>query len=429
MLILPTAVLSSYLLYPDVGITATLLIAAVNSSSSDLTQPPGISCQTGNCTWPLYTTLGICNTCFDITDHVVREQGLGMPDENVFSSCYDTSFTVSYNYTSYVIPYPAGHRSILQNFDGYIGQSDCELRSRVGLSPAFRPHDTYKFKESQTLLASFALLELSDAYWGNLTTIEHATPKATECGLEFCALAYEAQVRDGRALESVLSLSRKRVNNSYSPMADLSPEMQGFIRTDFGDSLSEYSGAGASSRQATTLIPRHDLQVELSPDLNLKNASRVFNITQKAIATMIFDLSLNTTLDGVTFGISNTTNVTQTFDNIAHLLTYRMREVDGTATLGFSEHWVVFTQVRWRFIIFPVITLVAGYIFTVGAILDSQRLHLRTMKGDTIATLLWGLDNGTRQYLRYEKQQYDHCSDKILVKLSTEVDGLQLRAL
>ncbi|KAI0970343.1 hypothetical protein F4678DRAFT_473222 [Xylaria arbuscula] len=409
-------VYKSYILYPDIGMTATLLIAAVNSSSSDLTQPPGISCRTGNCTWPLYTTLGICNTCFDVTDQVIKKQGFGMPDEDPFSSCQDTSFVVEENYTSYILPYPTDRRAILQNFNGYIHQSpfECELRSRVGLSPAFRPLDTYKFKESRTLLASFALLELSDAYWNNLTTIEQSTPKATECAFEFCALAYEAQMRDGRPRESVLSLSKERVNDSYSPIGDLSPEIQ---------------GSRLTTAQFTSLIPRYDLQVTLSQDLGFKNRLRVFNITQRSIATMMDDLTRNATLDGITFGISNTTNIRQTFDNIAHLLTYRMREVDGGIALGSSEQWVVFTHVRWQFVIFPVITLVFGYIFTIGAILDSQRLDLRTMKSDTISTLIWGLDNGTRQYLRYEKQQYDRCSDNMAVKLYTEVDGLQLRAL
>ncbi|KAI1361127.1 hypothetical protein F5Y08DRAFT_348159 [Xylaria arbuscula] len=397
----------SYLLYPDVGMSATLLIAAVNSTSSDLTQLPGISCRTGNCTWPIHTTLGICNTCFDITDQIITEEKVGMPDENVFSSCHDKGYTRFGNYTNYVVPYPTTRRTILQNYDGYIRQSSCKLRSRVGLSPAFQPFNTYKFKDSQTLLASFALLELPDAYWNNLTSLKLATPKATECALEFCGLTYEAQMRDGRPRETALSISKNRVNESYSPVADLI----------------------LHSGQFSSFIPRYDLQIIIPPDTDYNNAPGMFNISQKSIATLTYDLSRNTTLDTLTFAISNTTNITQTFDNIAQLLTYRMREVDGTIISGFSQHWVVFTQVRWKFIIFPSIILVSGYVFIIGAILDSQRLDLKTMKGDTIATLLWGLDNGTRQYLRYEKQQYNRCSDNIVVRLSTEEDGLQLRAL
>ncbi|KAJ3580300.1 hypothetical protein NPX13_g261 [Xylaria arbuscula] len=230
----------SYLLYPDVGMSATLLIAAVNSTSSDLTQLPGISCRTGNCTWPIHTTLGICNTCFDITDQIITEEKVGMPDENVFSSCHDKGYTRFGNYTNYVVPYPTTRRTILQNYDGYIRQSSCKLRSRVGLSPAFQPFNTYKFKDSQTLLASFALLELPDAYWNNLTSLKLATPKATECALEFCGLTYEAQMRDGRPRETALSISKNRVNESYSPVADLSPEIRGYIQKDSGNSLLEY---------------------------------------------------------------------------------------------------------------------------------------------------------------------------------------------
>ncbi|KAI3332797.1 hypothetical protein F4824DRAFT_491364 [Ustulina deusta] len=423
-------VFQAYRLYPDIGISATLLIAAVNSSASDSTQPPGISCRTGNCTWPLYTTLGMCNTCFDVTEQVVKEQSLGMPDESVFSSCHDSTFWVVENYTSYVLPYSGDRRVILQNFDGYVDQADCELRSRVGLSAAFQPSDTYRFKESQTLLASFALLELSTDYWDNLTTLEKATPKATECALEFCALAYETQMRDGLPREAVLSMSKARVNSSYSPSLNLSPEIQGFIQQDFGSNLLEYPPTAFSlAANGFRFIPRDDLQVALSHDMDLKNSPGIFNFTQKSIVTMANGLSQNATLEGITYAISNTTNITQTFDNVAHLLTYRMREVDGTKVLGSSEQWVVSTHVRWKFIIFPVIVLISGYIFTIGAILDSHRLDLKTMKSDTIATLIWGLDDGTRQYLRYKTQQYHHCSDKVMVKLANEEDGLMLRAL
>lgn len=389
MLTLPTAVFQAYRLYPDIGISATLLIAAVNSSASDSTQPPGISCRTGNCTWPLYTTLGMCNTCFDVTEQVVKEQSLGMPDESVFSSCHDSTLWVVENYTSYVLPYSGDRRVILQNFDGYVDQADCELRSRVGLSAAFQPSDTYRFKESQTLLASFALLELSTDYWDNLTTLEKATPKATECALEFCALAYETQMRDGLPREAVLSMSKARVNSSYSPSLNLSPEIQGFIQQDFGSNLLEYPPTAFSlAANGFRFIPRDDLQVTLSHDMDRKNSPGIFNFTQKSIVTMANGLSQNATLEGITYAISNTTNITQTFDNVAHLLTYRMREVDGTKVLGSSEQWVVSTHVRWKFIIFPVIVLISGYIFTIGAILDSHRLDLKTMKSDTIATLI-----------------------------------------
>ncbi|KAI1752768.1 hypothetical protein F4782DRAFT_546401 [Xylaria castorea] len=386
-------VYQEYRLYPDIGISATLLIAVVNSSASSSTQPPSISCRTGNCTWPLYTSLGIFN----------KEQSLGMPDESVFSSCHDSSFTFTKNYTSYVVPYPGGRRVILQNFDGYVDDAECELRSRVGLSAAFQPSDTYSFKKSQTLLASFALLELSTDYWNNETPIEKATPKATECALEFCALAYETQMKNGLPTESIVSKSTARVNNSYSRSGNLT--------------------------MLNGVIPRYDLQVTLSDDTDPKTSPRIFNVTQKSIVTMASNLYQNATLESITYAISNTTNVTQTFDNAARLLTYRMREIDGSKALGVSEQWVVFIHVRWEFIIFPVIALISGYIFAIGAVIDSNRLELKTMKSDTIASLLWGLDSGTRQYLRFEEQQYNSYSDKFMVKLTTEVDGLQLRAL
>ncbi|GAW25278.1 hypothetical protein SAMD00023353_0401150 [Rosellinia necatrix] len=356
-----------------------------------------------------------------------------MPDESVFSSCHSASATFVDNYTSYVLPYPGGRRVVLQNTNDYVARAACKLRSRVGLSAAFQPSDTYGFKKSETLLASLAVLELSADYWNNLTTLTQATPKATECGLELCALAYETQMTDGRPTESTVTRSTTKVPGSYDLAGDFSPEIRNFIEDDFGhDSLTEGHRAFMSGNEVSfsAVIPRYDLQVTLPQDVSLGISNPViFNITQKSIVTMARDLYQNGTLESLTYAISNTTNVTQTFDNVARLLTYRMREADGSTASGFSEQWVVFTQVRWSLIIFPVIVLVSGYIFTIGTVLDSDRLALRTMKSDTMAALLWGLDYHARESLREEQQQYDRCSDKIAVRLTPQGTGLELRAL
>lgn len=427
------AVYKVYGLYPDAGISATMMIAALNSSISASTQPPGISCQTGNCTWPVYTTLGLCSTCFDISKHITTEHAVGLPDESIFSTCHLASFYSMINYTSYILPYTDGRRVLLQDTNGNIDQAACKLRSRVGLSAAFHPSQTYKFRGSDTLIASFAVLEVSADYWNNITEFEKATPKATECGLEFCALAHETQVRDGHPTERVVTRSMARVPNSYNFTDDLSPEIRAFIDQDFGRNwLTEGHKAfvAGSELRYQTIIPRHDLQVKL-PENDSHGTSNlsIFNVTQRSIETMTYDLVQNSTLETLTYAISNTTNVTQTFDNIARLLTYRMREIDGSTAPGLTEQWVVFTVVQWNFLIFPVIVLVSGYIFTIGAAVDSHRLALRTMKSDTIATLLWGLDYNARQFLRAQSQQYDSCSDKILVKLTPQETGLELRAL
>lgn len=417
-------------LYPDVGILANFLTASINSSSMSVTRPPGISCRTGNCTWPLYTTVGICNTCFDISEHVVTDRPESFPDESVSSSCHDASFAELVNHTRHVLPYTGTRRIVFENYDGFVSEAPCTFRSRVALSAAFQPSNTYKFKESQTLLVSFAVLELSADYWNNSTAFQKARPKATECALEFCASAYEVQVRNGEFLQSTITKSTTKTEGSYAPDDYYSPEARHNITRDLKNSLSLYQAFDLprGTEFGYSVVIQEDLQIELPEIIELRNAKRTFNITQQSIETMASNLSENSTLERLGDGMSNTTNVAQTFDDIARLLTYRIQEVDGAQALGSAEQWATFVKVRWHFTIFPIVVWALGWIFVVGAVADSTRLGLRPMKGDTMATLLWGLDGATRQALRDEKRNTGCVSAGTKVRLSAQASGLELRA-
>lgn len=206
-----------YEVIPDISFSATSLIGFVNTSTSNSIQPPGVSCPTGNCTWPIFSTLGLCNTCLDISEHIFEEKRQGMPDESVFSSCYGVDYTVVENYTSYVVPYNAGRRLLIQGADGGTGELCGKPTSNVALSAVFHPNETYKFKHSETLLASFAMIEIAPGYWNGTTAFEKSRPKATECAFEFCALVLQADMLSGQVTESVLQQSTERAMDSFRP--------------------------------------------------------------------------------------------------------------------------------------------------------------------------------------------------------------------
>lgn len=432
--------LQAYTLYPDIGMSATSLIGFVNTSTSNLSQPPGVSCRTGNCTWSVYSSLGLCNTCSDISEYVFKEESQGMPVESEFSRCQDISFSFFGKFTSYIVPYNAGRRLLLQQMDGTLDSNPtCAPTSRVALSAVFRPSDTYRFKDSKALLTSFAILELSPDYWNNAEAFENSKPKATECAFEFCALAYEANMRSGHVAESVLLQSTERSPGSFKA-TDGTASLQNPV-VPWNSTLWRYLNASESSLAAldvtayshalqkfTIMIPRDDLQVELPPVPEFpKNLQRVFNISQKSIAVMMDFFSSNSTLESITYALSDSTNMTATFNTAARLISNRMREVDGTTALGVAEQWTTYTVVRWNIFAFPVIVLVTACTFTLIAVFESSKLGLETMKTSLLATLIYSLDAETRRILREEKKEGGKCSDTIDVKLEAESDGLVLR--
>lgn len=170
-----------------------------------------------------------------------------MPDESVFSSCYGVDYTVVENYTSYVVPYNAGRRLLIQGADGGTGELCGKPTSNVALSAVFHPNETYKFKHSETLLASFAMIEIAPGYWNGTTAFEKSRPKATECAFEY---------ENHRTFDYYdMSLTQKLFGLSfianylpilltafvYIPLGDvIVPRLQACLNTVFGEGLSRY---------------------------------------------------------------------------------------------------------------------------------------------------------------------------------------------
>ncbi|OTA92913.1 hypothetical protein M434DRAFT_386502 [Hypoxylon sp. CO27-5] len=424
-------VLSNYRIYPDIGLSTTSIFGFVNTSTTSSSQPPLVYCRTGNCTWPTYSSIGICSRCLDISEYLVEERGIGIPDESIFSKCYDSSSTFVTNYTTYAVSYSPARRALIQNTDGFARASSCLPRTHIGLSVVFRPNETYRFKDSDTLLASFALVELEADYWNNQTAIEDAKARATECALEFCGRVYEAQMRDGQVDESLMLKSTLKLNNSFRPLREIAPDLMDMVQEDSRNSLAEFyitGFRGDATGGIETVLERTDLQIQIPQIANLPgDVQKSFNITQKSIVTMMNFLSANSTLDSITYAVSNSTNITTTFETAAHLISNRVREIDGSMANGFSEQWVIYIHVRWDYFYFPVIVLAAGYLFIIVVILDSFGFGPEVMKSDLLPTLLFGLDSQTRMSLRNEKSEAGKCKDRTLVMLKEDADGLALR--
>ncbi|OTB13914.1 hypothetical protein K445DRAFT_24062 [Daldinia sp. EC12] len=421
--------LNTYHIFPDVGIATISVLGFVNTSTSQPSKPPSVSCQTGNCTWPIYSSLGVCSTCFDISEHITKDKGFGMPDVSVLSPCHDSSVTFAANYTTYSVPYDSGRPLLIQNTDGFANRSWCLPRSRVGLSAAFRPNETYSFANSTSLLASFVVLQLPNNYWDYQITIEDSMPKATECALEYCGRVYEAVVRNGDIAESTILESTSAVIDSFQPTGEYSRELLDVFQRKYGNFVSDMTlMAFTEIGNGAPLLERNDLQMEIPITANVpEHVQRVFNITQTSIVTMMRTLADSTTLESITYALSNSTNVIATFDNAAHLLSNRMREIDGSMAYGSSEQWVTYTHVQWRFLALPIVVVVAGCLFVIGTILDSTRLQLETKKTDLLSTLITVVDPETRAFLRKEKRGKDKDEDKVLAKVDKEEDGLVLR--
>ncbi|KAH7140894.1 hypothetical protein EDB81DRAFT_654754, partial [Dactylonectria macrodidyma] len=169
-----------------------------------------------------------------------------------------------------------------------------------------------------------------------------------------------------------------------------------YIKEDFGNSLAElYHGLEPSW---PTVIPRSDLKLQiLDPNGRLPSGlQQVFNITQKAITTMMADVD-DELAYSVNMAITDSTNITASFENAARLISFRMREMDNATQVGATEQWVIYIRVRWGFLAAPAILTVAAIAFSIHSIIRSHKIQHGTIESDPLKMLVAGLQHDARE--------------------------------
>lgn len=406
--------------YEDKGMSATTMLGFIDGSTSRLSQPPSLSCATGNCTW-IYSTLAICSKCEDITEFITTETVepsliTAGSNDTVFQACETQSyFSVDGNYTryrlagSYDLSFCAPEGILEASGSDPVEPGDSGFgrtkRVRLAAGSVENPQDTYRFTTVDTLLSSFAVLQVSDDYWARKTAFNAAGATATECSLSLCAQLYEAEMKLGQVTERLLPSKCEREPDSFSPI-----DLDAPLAEDPGISLARqgphYDLCGGQDNVTggglQVLISRTDLQLHLSHEADVQ-VQTTFNITHKAIDTMMHDLTTNLAPRMVDF-LYSSRNVSETFSRAARLMSYHMREINtdaGSAARGETSQWVTYIRVRWAYMSFPIALAAAVAVFSAGVTAQSWRLGLKDAKGDAISAMLL-VDGNTRDVLRAE---------------------------
>ncbi|KAK3345798.1 hypothetical protein B0T25DRAFT_264188 [Lasiosphaeria hispida] len=106
-----------------------------------------------------------------------------------------------------------------------------------------------------------------------------------------------------------------------------------------------------------------------------------------------------------------TENLTAMFEKVAEGLTLQMRDMSSDAAsrqLGTAVRYVLHIRVRWGFFSLLVVTVVCGFVYVVGVLVQTRQLGLPTWKGSPYPTLAFAPDGAeTRDLL-----QKDCCSGR-----------------
>jgi hypothetical protein len=416
----------------DLGMTA-----AVWSGFSPLITPqnlkPAFSCASGNCSWANFASIAVCHKCEDISQFLIQTTGRTrvpaiflpaiwgdgkIPDiSNQGPGANINQNLKNLTYTKYQVP---GTNLSLSNYDGKTkctSENDNCPDTYLTTSVTTNPAHTINFGHLNTMIMTLQYLVADESWHENQTTWEETSVSGQECALSFCVNEYQDTLSQGTLQERVVMSWADRTTGSYSDGDDRGNE------TKFFESVNYTLDMG------TSLVNLSDLQIRIPDEYFHKSnlSIQTFNITQPTIVSLLGDLNKgfwgpdlretylyrtpatwiypslgNTNPPSFVAGLGKSKHIPTTIENVALSLTkwMRDRDLETSPEKGSATAMVVITRVRWYFFLFPAISLLAGMIFSIVCIWETQSLGRPALKDSILVTLACAPEEDMRMRLK-----------------------------
>ncbi|KAK8050765.1 hypothetical protein PG994_012495 [Apiospora phragmitis] len=331
-------------------------------------------CGSGNCTWEVYETLAVCNTCKDLSSSLSSTKHDGSNDNNLYTLPNGFEFaggpviarmniTTSVNAKSqrlvpvpYKVPGMLGTQRLETTYWDSIefGNNGSRLLGvfAVGASQIAGPNQPDK-----------PLLSMPD--------LNFAPPVAYECLLQFCVREVRASWTNSTFHETVVS-------------------------------------SWTNQTQTCQDLPCYDPYTFTSP-----KTGTTFHVQNDALTSKMYWLSFFLRGNATSFGPqgisfssdfaeaiykamnSSDTSFTSLMDNLANRLSLNLREIPyQPVVVGQSVTALYLAYVRWVWLTLPVFELVAGLFFLVTTMVETKRRGMAPWRNGILASLFHGFDHG-----------------------------------
>ncbi|KAI7776816.1 hypothetical protein LA080_004410 [Diaporthe eres] len=212
----------SFMVDADLSIQSAILYG-LEQPMQNVAQQATFSCPTGNCSWPSFESLAVCNRCTDLRSSLNRITTHG---SGPWVSRNSVNGNIVINNNSTVFRLPNGH--YLENVNSWkYGMNSAHFDMQHGMMMTTlgtaNTSETISTKDIDTLIWSMSMIRVepdltnSSEVWPNLLL------SAMECALFYCANNYETTVSNGALRETsrqVADFTREETSwqpNVYDP--------------------------------------------------------------------------------------------------------------------------------------------------------------------------------------------------------------------
>lgn len=200
------------------------ILYGLDQPTQNVIKQTPFNCTTGNCTWPAFESLAICNRCTDLTDRLEQL----VSDGSLYASLEKDNGAATRNtYGGTAFRLPNG--LYIDNQNGWIyGGKDVQgpngpiygavMMTTFGTGNA---SETVSMQDMDTLIWSMTMIRVSadstnaSAAWPDLPR------SAMECAISYCVNNLEMEVVNGTLQENVQQASDvTRTSDSWQPVGD-----------------------------------------------------------------------------------------------------------------------------------------------------------------------------------------------------------------
>ena len=342
---------------PDLSTLAAMYTGMLSSNVSDLP----VSCPTGNCTWPVVPSLGVCGACMDVTSTLVE-------------SCSNAS--------SCTWSIPGGAK--LSN-PGFVGDPPARQPSvfivAQGPGKIWNTSEPSEFPGDIIAIYDFNVIGQSRNVYD---AMQEATPvklpgvKAYECGLWFCLQARHTNVSFGITEQGVAATWNQAVN----PLSRFSSSNFTKIPENFNPEPGVIYGVSGLAQQAATTGISDIL-------FGTVNAGSPVEVAYTG--------TYGGNLDGLKGLWYAADDIYSWMDNLAQSMSNNVRLTGTTNQLNDTLYdgvaWAeeVYIEVQWVWMIYPFALLLMAIGFLLLTIVENRKQ--RPWKNSASAMLYTRLDN------------------------------------
>ncbi|KAK4545223.1 hypothetical protein LTR36_003402 [Oleoguttula mirabilis] len=347
------------------------------------------TCPTGNCTWPAYSSLGVCSACLDLGPLVIPNtyEGPGLWTIN------STDPEMKFEWLS-------------------------ESNEEYNLYMQARYENTIRLRGA----TNHTIVDIQSSYWPAGSRSTNPPSATSECILYFCVKTFTAATVHGEYAETVTA-TWPGANQTLTGEPDL-------------DSDADFYNADGSDATAAELARKSNYTLEPPGSREQYSVDRVTFELLRQWAAVIFSGSVNSATwngvnDGGLYGVSD---VPQAFFDAQNELLgpnitiagYSVPSDGGPGKLmaqiatGLTTHmrqtadldWAVkgdalsvesFVQARWHWAVFPLTLSLLTALFMTATFATCAKAGVPIWKSSCLATLLHGLDERSCQDVTAEK--------------------------